>query len=577
MPVAMIRFGRPHRAAAVLFVATMLAGTIFPGGLAAQADAQGSPPKVGPPPPFVATVLKPADIAIAVKLRDRLVQGSEAFLIAESLTSEVGPRMAGSANDARAVAWAQAKFKELKFDKVWVQPVTYPKWVRRSESAEVLAPFPQSLRVNALGYSKGTGATPIEAEVVEYSTLAALQAAHADDVRGRIVYIGNRMERYRDGSGYGLAVTARSGGATVASKLGAVALLIRSIGTDNNRLPHTGMGLSLSTALADSERVAAAPRSASGLPLIETEIPAAAISNPDADLLSHLLERGRPVRIRLALDVGLDDEAHSHNVIGELTGTTRRDEIVLAGAHLDSWDLGTGALDDAAGIGITAAAVFHIGKLQDRPARTLRVVAFANEEQGIWGGKAYAEAALKAGEKHVLVGESDFGADRVYALRAGTGSEAQPVMREIAAALAPVGVEWSDAPGAPGSDITALVAQGMPWFVLAQDGSTLLRLSPHRQRHHRQDRQAVDRPEHRGVGRIALARRQCRCRLRSRAAARHPVARNALVGAAQAAMLLLCGGISSRLAPLLQQARGEGIGARRCASACAGRASPARP
>lgn len=484
-PIAVNRLVRRGNTASFLVAATVLVGTIFPAALSAQADAQASAPKVGPPAPFVAAVLKPADIAIAVKLRDRLLRGSEAFLIAESLTTEVGQRMAGSANDARAVAWAQAKFKELKFDKVWVQPVAYPKWVRRSESAHVLAPFPHSLSVHALGYSKGTGAAPLEAEVVEYSTLAALEAARSEDVRGRIVYIGNRMERLRDGSGYGKAVTARSGGATIAAKLGAVALLIRSIGTDNNRLPHTGMGLSLSTVLADAERVAAAPRSASGLPLIETEIPAAAISNPDADLLSRLLERGRPVRIRLALDVGLEGEAHSHNVIGELTGSTRGDEIVLAGAHLDSWDLGTGALDDAAGIGITAAAVFHIGKLKERPARTLRVVAFANEEQGIWGGKAYAEAALKAGEKHVLVGESDFGADRVYALRAGTGLEAQSVMREIAAALAPIGVEWSDTPGSAGGDVTPLVTQGVPWFSLAQDGSTYFD-------HHHTDNDTID-------------------------------------------------------------------------------------
>ena len=473
MSIALMRFVRGRVAPSLLLVAMVLAGATISGSLLAQPEkASDSGPKPGPPGPHIAAVLEPGDLAIAAALRDRLVRGSEAFLIAESLSTEVGPRMAGSANDARAVAWAQAKFKELKFDKVWVQPVTYPRWVRRSESAQVLAPFPHSLSVRALGYSKGTGAAPLEAEVVEYSTLAALQAANAGDVRGRIVYIGNRMERHKDGSGYGKAVTARSGGATAAAKLGAVALLIRSIGTDDNRLPHTGMGLSLSAALADAARVAAAPRSASGLPLIETEIPAAAISNPDADLLSHLLERGQPVRIRLALDVGLDGEAHSHNVVAELTGSTRRDEIVLAGAHLDSWDLGTGALDDAAGIGITAAAVFHIGKLEVKPARTLRVVAFANEEQGLWGGRAYAEAALKAGEKHVLVGESDFGAGRVYALRAGTGTEAQPVMREIAAALAPVGVEWSDVAGGAGSDISPLIEKGVPWFALAQDGST---------------------------------------------------------------------------------------------------------
>ncbi len=417
-------------------------------------------------------LLDPKDIAIAVKLRATALGGSEGYLIAEALTTEVGPRMAGSPGDARAVAWARAKFEELHFDRVWVQPVTYTRWVRRSEHAEVLSPFPQLLHVRALGYSKGTDGQPIDAEVVEYTTLAALEAARPEDVRGRIVFIGNRMQREKDGSGYGVAVTARSGGAAVAARLGAVALLIRSIGTDNARLPHTGMGLSLTDALADAERVAAAPHSASGLPLIETPIPAAALSNPDADLLSHMLERSVPVRVRLALDVGLDGETQSHNVIGEITGGARRDEIVLAGAHLDSWDVGTGALDDAAGIGITAGAAFAIKRLGITPARTIRVVAFANEEQGVWGGHAYAAEAQRKGEKHVFVGESDFGAGSIYELRAGVAANMLPLVRAIAAELGPIGVKWSDRKDGAGSDVAPLIEQGTPWFALAQDGTT---------------------------------------------------------------------------------------------------------
>ncbi len=449
-----------------------LVACLFGATLAVAQSTTGVASMSADPATRAAPLLRAADIAIAARLRDRALLGNEAYLIAESLTTEVGPRMAGSANDARAVAWARAKFEEYGFDRVWIQPVTFPKWVRRSERAEVLSPFPQPLSLRALGYSKGTGAAPLEAEVVEYSTLAALEAADAEDVRGRIVYIGNRMQREQDGSGYSVAVVARSSGAVAAAKLGAVALLIRSIGTDNDRLPHTGMGLSLATAMADTEQVAAAPRSTSGLPLIETPIPAAALSNPDANLLSHMLERGRPVRVRLALDVGLDGEAQSHNVIAEMTGSSKRGEIVLAGAHLDSWDVGTGALDDAAGIGITAAALRTIKQSGNKPARTIRVVAFANKEQGIWGGRAYAEAARLQGEKHVFVGESDFGAGRLYALSAGVTREVHPLMREIAAVLAPIGVDWIETPRGAGSDVAPLVAQGVPWFALAQDGST---------------------------------------------------------------------------------------------------------
>jgi hypothetical protein len=178
-------------------------------------------------------------IANAARLRADGLAGSGAFAIVESLTTEVGPRMAGSPGDAAAVAWAQAKFKALGYDRVYTQPVTFTAWRRRHERAEVLAPFPQPLHVTALGHTVGTGATPLEAEVVEFATLDALKAAPEGSLAGKIAYIANRMERKKDGSGYGPAVAAR-GGASEAARKGASALLIRSIGTDHDRLPHTG-------------------------------------------------------------------------------------------------------------------------------------------------------------------------------------------------------------------------------------------------------------------------------------------------------------------------------------------------
>lgn len=397
------------------------------------------------------TGLDADDIANAEGLRDRAMAGSQAWSIVESLTTEVGPRLAGTEADARAVAWAQAKFTALGFDKVVLEPVRFPVWLRHREKAEVLAPFPQPLVVTALGGSVGTGDAPLEAEVVEFPDLAALVAAPEGSLAGKIAYIGNRMVRFKDGRGYGPAVGARSNGAVEAARKGAVAIVIRSIGTSNDRFAHTGT----------MRYVADVPR-----------IPAAALSNPDADLLSHMLSRGQPVRLRLDIAAETLGEYTSHNVIGEVTGRELPDEVVTIGGHLDSWDLGTGAIDDGAGIGITAAAGALIGQLERAPRRTVRVIAYANEEQGLYGGKAYAEARAAAGEidAHQLGAESDFGAGRIYALRAGVDAAAWPVIERIGSVLAPLGIATESEGGSPGPDVGPIVAKGAPWAQLAQDG-----------------------------------------------------------------------------------------------------------
>jgi hypothetical protein len=388
------------------------------------------------------------DIAAAERLRDEASKGSGAYAIVESLTTEVGPRMAGTPGDAAAVAWAQAKFKALGYDRVYLQEVTFPAWHRRHERGEVLAPFPQPLHLTALGGTVGTNGA-LEAEVVEFATLDALKAAPDASLAGRIAFISNRMERRKDGSGYGPAVAAR-GGASEAAKKGASALLIRSIGTDHDRMPHTG-----------------AQRYAEGA----TKIPAAALSNPDADLLAAMLTRGQPVKVRLDIDVGFDGTATSHNVIGEIRGRGKPEEVVVIGGHLDSWDLGTGAIDDGAGVAITMAAGALIGRLDRAPRRTVRVVAFANEEQGLYGGKAYAEAHAAQVALHQVGAESDFGAGRIYSFRAGVAPVAEPAVERIATVLAPLGIAYEKGVGGPGPDIGPSVKNGMPWAQLAQDGT----------------------------------------------------------------------------------------------------------
>ena len=305
----------------------------------------------------------------AASLRDGALQKNAAYTLLESLTTEIGPRMAGSPADAKAIAWAEQKFKTLGYDKVTLQPVTFPLWQRGHENAEVLSPFPQKLSITALGGSIGTDGKALDAEVVEFASLDALKAAPENSLNGKIAFINKRMERHKDGSGYGPVVAGRAGGAIEAAKKGALAIVIRSVGTDSNRLPHTGI-MHYDAAVK--------------------KIPAAALSVPDATLLENMLKRGKPVTLRLDIAAGFTGTYTSYNVIGEIRGREKPNEFVVIGGHLDSWDLGTGAVDDGAGVSITMAAGALIGQMKQAPRRSIRVIAFANEEQGLYGGKAVA-------------------------------------------------------------------------------------------------------------------------------------------------------------------------------------------
>ncbi|MGY0620363.1 M28 family peptidase [Lysobacter sp. A378] len=393
------------------------------------------------------THIPEAAMDTAAQLRATALASDLGYRITESLTTEVGPRLAGSPADARAVAWAKAKFEELGYDKVWTEPVTFPKWERRSESAQVLGAHSQNLVLTALGGSPGGTVT---GEVVRFADLAALEAAPADSLDGKIAFIDYRMERARDGSGYGLGSRTRSGGPSAAIRAGASAYLMRSAGTDSHRNPHTGI-----------------TRFDDGL----TPIPSAALAAPDADQLTRLLALGKPVQVKMALDTGWNGEATSYNVIGEITGSSKPDEVVLIGGHLDSWDAGTGAIDDASGVGLTMAAGKLIGDLPTAPARTIRVIAFANEEQGLWGGKAYAEAHAGEVKQHQIAAESDFGAGRIYAFETSAPDYAKAAEAQILKALAPLGIEHAAGEGGPGPDLGPFARNGLAWASLSQDGT----------------------------------------------------------------------------------------------------------
>lgn len=395
------------------------------------------------------TRIPDADIAIAKQLRDSALQGSGAFEIVESLTTEVGHRMPGSANDARGVAWAVSKLEALGFDRVWTEPVTFPVWSRGEESARIISPREQPMAIAALGGSVGTPPEGVSGEIVHFEDFAALQAADEDTVRGKIAYVGYRMQRARDGSGYGPAVGVRVTGAAVAGRLGAKALIIRSIGTADSRFPHTGV-------MRYGDAI--------------TRIPAAAVSNADADMIENLLRRG-PVQMELKLGARERGEYTSQNVIAEITGREEPQAFALMGAHLDSWDLGVGAIDDGAGIGITFAAGRLILDLEQRPRRSIRIIAFAAEEIGLIGARAYQAAQADNIASHLIGGESDFGGGRIYQLDAAVKPAARGAIDQMMDVLAPLGIEKGRDDAGGGPDFGPMRRSGMAAVDLRQDGT----------------------------------------------------------------------------------------------------------
>ncbi len=386
----------------------------------------------------------------ATALRESVRKDSGAYAIVEELTTEIGPRLAGTPADDKAVAWAKAKFEALGYDKVWLQPVSFTMWERGHERGSITTPFAQPLVLTALGGSIGTDGQPIEAPIVEFASLDALKAATDGSLTGKIAYISAKTERFRDGRGYGLTVGARGNGAVEAAKKGARALIIRSIGTSSHRFAHTGI-----MRYVDEIK----------------KIPAVAVSAPDADQLSRLLTRGKTVKVKLDIAAGSTRIHTSHNVIGEIRGRSKPNEYVVIGGHLDSWDQGTGAIDDGAGVAITMAAGAQIGKLKHAPQRSIRVIAWANEEQGLLGAREYAKGDNKFVDAHQIAAESDFGAGRIYGLRSGVQDNVWQAIEAIGEVLKPLGIEVEKNAGGPGPDVGPLVMLGVPWAQLAQDGT----------------------------------------------------------------------------------------------------------
>lgn len=396
------------------------------------------------------SVLTPEVVAQAAALRDKALGDDRAWNFVEGLTVEVGARFAGTPGDRRGVEWALATLEAWGLENVRAEPVTVPRWDRGSASGRTVSPFPQPVVLAALGGSIATPAGGLEAEVLRVESMEALGALGPKDADGKIVFIDERMQRTRDGSGYGAAVAKRGGGASLAAEKGAVGLLIRSAGTSTSRIAHTG-GM----------------RYREGV----RKIPAAALSNIDADLLAAQMRRGKPVRFHFELTTRDLGTAESANVIAEVVGRERPDEIVVLAAHLDSWDLGAGAVDDGSGCAIVSAAAKLIAELPERPRRTIRVVLTANEEFGLSGATAYGQKYADAMEKHVAGVEADFGAGRVWALRSRVPEDRLPLIDDLAKLLAPLGIEPQGNQARGGADLRPLRQAQVPVFDLSQDGS----------------------------------------------------------------------------------------------------------
>jgi len=402
-------------------------------------------------------VLAPAALFVAPAGADETIdaliaeatQSSLAYEIVESLTTEVGPRLAGTEAELRAREWAVAELTRLGFDNVRVEQYGMPVWERGPLEVEILAPYPQRLIATALGGSASTPAGGVEGELAYFASFADLQAAPATGLEGKIVYVDDAMTRTQTGQGYGPAVAKRGLAWSEAQSRGAVAVMIRSVGTDSHRMPHTGN---------------------MRMPDARPEIAAVAVSAPDADQIRRIAARGETMRVRLASTTSWRDVGTSGNVIAEVRGREAPDEIVLIGAHLDSWDLGTGAIDDGAGVGIVVAAAKLIADMPQRPRRTVRVVLFGAEEVGLFGAKAYAEAHADELPNHIMAAESDFGADRIWRIGSYVGSGALETMDAIAASVAHLGVVRGGNYAGGGPDVTPLKAAGVPILEPDQSG-----------------------------------------------------------------------------------------------------------
>ena len=382
----------------------------------------------------------------ARRIREASSVSDGAFQKLSYLTDRIGARLSGSASLERAVAWAKETMIADGHERVSLEPVKVPHWVRGAQSASLVAPETRELSVLTLGGSVATPRAGLTAELLVVSSFDELEARKAE-VSGKIVLFDHPMAKLGNpGMNYGEAISYRTTGASHAAAFGAVAVLVRSLTAHSLGVPHTG-----SMRYTDAEG---------------RKIPAAAVSVEDAELLHRLASRGDKPRVHLTLSPQTLPDADSNNVLGELRGRELPDEVVVIGAHLDSWDVGQGAQDDGAGVVTVMQALTTLRALGLVPRRTVRVVLFVNEENGVRGAAQYAKDHQS--ERHVAALEMDSGAGKPLGFMTEGEQPYLPEVREIAALLAPIGADAVLA-GYSGEDVLALKPAGVPLFGIHLD------------------------------------------------------------------------------------------------------------
>lgn len=416
-------------------------------------DPQATPsptPNPSPTPTPTPVPLPPPTIKIenyrapAARIIGAALTSEKAYARLAHLTDHIGNRLSGSKGLEQAIAWALTEMKSDGLDNVRGEKVMVPHWVRGQESLELTSPVPRQLMMLGLGNSVGTPAEGITAPAIVVRNFDELERL-GEQVRGKIVVYNFPF------TNYGAAVQYRQNGASRAARYGAVAALVRSVTPVSLQTPHTG-------AMAYAEA--------------QPKIPTAAITIESAELLQRLHNRGDHPVVHLKMDAQFLPDAESANVIAEIKGSKTPDEVVLVGGHFDSWDVGQGAHDDGGGCIIAWEAVRLLKELGLRPRRTIRVVLFTNEENGLRGGSAYRDAHRSEVARHILAIESDSGTYQPvgFGLAASASPQARANMLEIAKLLSGIRADRI-APTGGGADIGPMMREGVVGASLDVDGS----------------------------------------------------------------------------------------------------------
>jgi carboxypeptidase Q len=393
---------------------------------------------------FTINAFSQTDETAIKQIFDLSLTKGKSYEMLYDLTSRVGPRLSGSPGAAAGVEWSRNVMKQLGFDTVWLQPMMVPHWVRgKKEVGRILSKRAGTISVNvcALGGSIATGISGISANVIEVKSFDELKALGNKAVQGKIVFFNRAMDptKINTFGGYGGAVEQRANGASEAAKLGAIAVLVRSMGSNLEDYPHTG-GMRYAPNVA--------------------KIPALAISTRHAELLSQHLKDEKDLTFYMECHSETLPDVLSYNVIGELRGSEFPNEIIVVGGHIDSWDLGQGAHDDGAGCVQSIEVLRLFKELGYKPKRTIRAVMFMNEENGLRGGRKYAEEAELKKEKHLAAIESDRGGFAPRGFTVPTDDKARERVRSWKSLLEPYGLSDFSQEGG-GADIGPLAPQGV--------------------------------------------------------------------------------------------------------------------